>query len=154
VVASAASSTLHIHVSQSHQPWGPYCFYDELDVIRCVFVYLRVIGLVAVSSCSKPRGISAARQLETRRKLQRWADKQFKKSNLGTAIKANPLGGSSHAKGIVLEKVYVESLIGPSNSVANIMNDHLLIYGRLSSTAAVLSLSSLTLPSVSAFVFS
>ena len=26
---------------------------------------------------------------------------------MGTALKANPFGGASHAKGIVLEKVYV-----------------------------------------------
>merc|ERR1711912_86606 len=33
----------------------------------------------------------------------------YKKSHLGTALKANPFGGASHAKGIVLEKVGVEA---------------------------------------------
>merc|ERR1711924_432571 len=33
----------------------------------------------------------------------------YKKKNFGTAIKCNPFGGSSHAKGIVLEKVGIEA---------------------------------------------
>ena len=33
----------------------------------------------------------------------------FKKRLLGTAFKSSPFGGSSHAKGIVLEKVGVEA---------------------------------------------
>ncbi|KAF9366969.1 40S ribosomal protein S23, partial [Podila verticillata] len=37
----------------------------------------------------------------------RWADKHYKKQALGTAFKFSPFGGSSHAKGIVLEKMYV-----------------------------------------------
>uniref|UniRef100_A0A5F9DMM2 Small ribosomal subunit protein uS12 n=1 Tax=Oryctolagus cuniculus TaxID=9986 RepID=A0A5F9DMM2_RABIT len=40
---------------------------------------------------------------------QKWHDKQYKKAHLGTALKANPFGGASHAKGIVLEKVGVEA---------------------------------------------
>merc|ERR1712055_257713 len=44
-----------------------------------------------------------------RRRDQRWADLGYKKANLGTALKANPFGGASHAKGIVLEKVGVEA---------------------------------------------
>uniref|UniRef100_A0A452VP77 Small ribosomal subunit protein uS12 n=1 Tax=Ursus maritimus TaxID=29073 RepID=A0A452VP77_URSMA len=40
---------------------------------------------------------------------RRWHEKQYKKAHLGTALKANPFGGSSHAKGIVLEKVEVEA---------------------------------------------
>ncbi|KAM8952112.1 small ribosomal subunit protein uS12-like [Lycaon pictus] len=39
---------------------------------------------------------------------QKWHDKQYKKAYLGTALKTNPFGGISHAKGIVLEKVGVE----------------------------------------------
>ena len=39
----------------------------------------------------------------------RWADESFKKRLLGTAFKSSPFGGSSHAKGIVLEKVGVEA---------------------------------------------
>ena len=57
----------------------------------------------------KPRGLNAARKLQNHRREQRWADVSFKKRALGTAFKSSPFGGSSHAKGIVLEKVGVEA---------------------------------------------
>merc|ERR1712136_378039 len=57
----------------------------------------------------KPRGIRCARKMRNRRREQRWADLGYKKANLGTALKANPFGGASHAKGIVLEKIGVEA---------------------------------------------
>lgn len=57
----------------------------------------------------KPRGLNAARKLRLHRKDQRWADLGYKKRALGTAFKSSPFGGSSHAKGIVLEKVGVEA---------------------------------------------
>merc|ERR1711970_873601 len=41
--------------------------------------------------------------------MGRWALKSFKKKHLGTALKCNPFGGSSHAKGIVVEKVGIEA---------------------------------------------
>lgn len=37
------------------------------------------------------------------------ADKTYKKRALGNVYKTSPTGGSSHAKGIVLEKVGVEA---------------------------------------------
>ncbi|KAM9878734.1 40S ribosomal protein S23 [Verticillium dahliae] len=49
------------------------------------------------------------RYLTKSRKDQRWADLGYKKRALGTAFKSSPFGGSSHAKGIVLEKVGVEA---------------------------------------------
>jgi len=57
----------------------------------------------------KPRGLRAGRKLSNRRRTQRWADKQYKKANLGTRWKSNPFGGSSHAKGIVVEKLGIEA---------------------------------------------
>lgn len=57
----------------------------------------------------KPRGLNAARKLRLHRKEQKWADLGYKKRALGTAFKSSPFGGSSHAKGIVLEKVGVEA---------------------------------------------
>ncbi|CDQ83206.1 unnamed protein product [Oncorhynchus mykiss] len=57
----------------------------------------------------KCRGLRTARKLRNHRREQRWHDKQYKKAHLGTALKANPFGGASHAKGIVLEKVGVEA---------------------------------------------
>uniref|UniRef100_A0A670J4I3 Small ribosomal subunit protein uS12 n=1 Tax=Podarcis muralis TaxID=64176 RepID=A0A670J4I3_PODMU len=66
------------------------------------------------SSCrrrkkGKCRGLRTARKLRSHRRDQKWHDKQYKKAHLGTALKANPFGGASHAKGIVLEKVGVEA---------------------------------------------
>uniref|UniRef100_A0A8C8UQB0 Small ribosomal subunit protein uS12 n=1 Tax=Peromyscus maniculatus bairdii TaxID=230844 RepID=A0A8C8UQB0_PERMB len=55
------------------------------------------------------RGLRTARKLRSHRRDQKWHDKQYKKAHLGTALKANPFGGASHAKGIVLEKVGVEA---------------------------------------------
>merc|ERR1711963_1263866 len=52
---------------------------------------------------NKPRGIKCARKLRNNRRLQRWADLDYKKAHLGTTLKANPFGGSSHAKGIIVE---------------------------------------------------
>uniref|UniRef100_H0XHI7 Small ribosomal subunit protein uS12 n=1 Tax=Otolemur garnettii TaxID=30611 RepID=H0XHI7_OTOGA len=50
-----------------------------------------------------------ASMLRSHRRDQKWHDKQYKKAHLGTVPKANPFGGASHAKGIVLEKVGVEA---------------------------------------------
>ena len=58
-----------------------------------------------VYAVGKPRGLRTARKLRVHRRDQKWADKDYKKAHLGTALKANPFGGASHAKGIVLEKV-------------------------------------------------
>ncbi|PVU86127.1 hypothetical protein BB559_006023 [Furculomyces boomerangus] len=60
-------------------------------------------------SKGKPSGLHAARKLRTHRRNNRWADKQYKKRALGTAYKSSPFGGSSHASGIVLEKIGVEA---------------------------------------------
>eukprot|EP00658_Telonema_sp_P-2_P084613 TRINITY_DN943_c0_g1_i16.p1 TRINITY_DN943_c0_g1~~TRINITY_DN943_c0_g1_i16.p1 ORF type:complete len:105 (+),score=32.99 TRINITY_DN943_c0_g1_i16:52-366(+) len=57
----------------------------------------------------KPRGIRCARKLRVHRRENRWALKAYKKKHLGTALKCNPFGGSSHAKGIVTEKVGIEA---------------------------------------------
>lgn len=57
----------------------------------------------------QPRGLNAARKLRDNRREQRWADLSYKKRLLGTAYKSTPFGGSSHAKGIVLEKTGIEA---------------------------------------------
>lgn len=55
----------------------------------------------------KPRGLRTARKHVKNRRNQVWADLDYKKAHLGTRWKANPFGGASHAKGIVLEKVKI-----------------------------------------------
>ena len=57
----------------------------------------------------KPKGIQTGRKLRNTRRANRWADKQYNKAHIGTIYKYNPLGGTSHAKGIVVEKVGIES---------------------------------------------
>jgi len=76
-----------------------------------------VLGKNTVSFLTKPFskhriykcGYNTARKLRTDRRLARWADKDYKRAHLGTSLKANPFGGASHAKGIVLEKVGIEA---------------------------------------------
>ncbi|KAI0305471.1 ribosomal protein S12 S23 [Multifurca ochricompacta] len=60
---------------------------------------------------NKPRGLQAARKLRNSRRITAGplADKSYKKRALGNFYKTSPTGGSSHAKGIVLEKVGVEA---------------------------------------------
>ena len=55
-----------------------------------------------------PRGIRAARKLRNHRRNEKWADKDYKKSHLGTAW-VKPFQGASHAKGIVIDRFGVES---------------------------------------------
>merc|ERR1711991_920022 len=57
----------------------------------------------------QPRGLKAGRKLKDSRRINRWASQKYKKAHLGTWLKANPFGGSSHAKGIVLEKIGIEA---------------------------------------------
>ncbi len=56
-----------------------------------------------------PRGEFAARKLGLKRQRFRWSDKYYKRRVLALDEKADPLKGSPQAKGIVLEKVGVES---------------------------------------------
>merc|ERR1711976_682568 len=67
------------------------------------------MGPVSIAIMGKPRGLRTARKQRTNRRNQVWADKDYKKAHLGTRWKSSPFGGSSHAKGIVLEKVGVEA---------------------------------------------
>lgn len=55
------------------------------------------------------RGEFAARVLRKNRKKFRWSDQNYKRRMLRLDIKADPLEGAPQARGIVLEKVGVES---------------------------------------------
>lgn len=54
-------------------------------------------------------GMYGARKLKKKRKKERWASWKYKKRMLHLKEKADPLEGSSQAKGIVLEKVQFEA---------------------------------------------
>merc|ERR1719229_974472 len=77
----------------------------------------------------KPMGIQNARKLRIHRRDQKWHDKDYKKAHLGTRWKANPFMGSSHAKGIVLEKVGVEAK-QPNSAIRKCVRVQLLKNGK------------------------
>ena len=77
----------------------------------------------------KPRGVRAARKLRIRRRDQRWADKGYKKAHSGSVWKSNPFGGSSHAKGIVVEKIGIESK-QPNSAVRKAVRVQLIKNGK------------------------
>ncbi len=52
-----------------------------------------------------PRGEFAGRKLKKKRQSLRWSDYNYIQKRLGLKYKADPLGGSAMAAGIVLEKV-------------------------------------------------
>ena len=76
-----------------------------------------------------PKGLNAARKLRNNRRDQRWSDLHYKKRALGTAFKSSPFGGSSHAKGIVLEKVGVEAK-QPNSAVRKAVRVQLIKNGK------------------------
>merc|ERR1712166_841778 len=79
----------------------------------------------------KPRGIRCARKLRTDRRNNRWADKKYKLKHLGTALKCNPFAGSSHAKGIVVEKIGIEAK-QPNSAIRKSARVQLIITARRS----------------------
>ncbi|MFH1850277.1 MAG: 30S ribosomal protein S12 [archaeon] len=57
----------------------------------------------------KSRGINAGKKLKQKRAKFRWKDKHYVKKALNLRKKSDPLGGSSQAKGIILEKIQLEA---------------------------------------------
>lgn len=62
-----------------------------------------------MAQSKSPKGEFAARQQHRRRQRLRWSDKYYKRRMLMLDKKADPLEGAPQARGIVLEKVGVES---------------------------------------------
>jgi len=58
-----------------------------------------------------PLGLFAGRVLRSKRTHARWANKYYKRRMLMLDKRANPLGGSPQARGIVLERLE----LNPSN---------------------------------------
>ncbi len=57
----------------------------------------------------KSRGLNSGKKLKDRRHALRWKDPWFKRRVLKLKEKSDPLGGTSQAKGIVLEKTQLEA---------------------------------------------
>jgi small subunit ribosomal protein S12 len=79
---------------------------------------------------SKTMGEFAARKLIERRKQFRWSDMYYKRRLLRLDVKADPLHGSPMGRGIVLEKVGVESK-QPNSAIRKCVRTQLIKNGRV-----------------------
>ena len=79
---------------------------------------------------SKTSGEFAARRLIERRKQFRWSDMYYKRRMLRLDVKSDPLSGAPMAKGIVLEKVGVESK-QPNSAIRKCVRTQLIKNGRV-----------------------
>ena len=77
-----------------------------------------------------PRGEFAARKLVKKRKALRWSSMYFKRRMLRLDVKADPLEGAPMGRGIVLEKVGVESK-QPNSAIRKCVRTQLIKNGRV-----------------------
>ncbi len=77
----------------------------------------------------KSSGINAGKKLKNRRANFKWNNKWFVRSTLNLKRKADPLEGSSQAKGIVLEKVQLEAK-QPNSAMRKCVRVQLIKNGR------------------------
>jgi small subunit ribosomal protein S12 len=82
------------------------------------------------------RGINTARKLEKNHQHFRWSDRYYKRRILKLREKADPLEGSSQAKGIVLEKVGIEAK-QPNSAIRKCVKVQLIKNGRQITAFAV-----------------
>jgi small subunit ribosomal protein S12 len=75
------------------------------------------------------KGINAARKLKKNRKNQLWNDRYYKKRVLRLKEKADPLEGTSQARGIVIEKVGIEAK-QPNSAIRKCVKIQLIKNGR------------------------
>jgi small subunit ribosomal protein S12 len=76
-----------------------------------------------------PKGEFAGRQLLNKRKRFRWSDRYYKRRMLRLDVKVDPLQGAPMARGIVLEKVGVESK-QPNSAIRKCVRTQLIKNGR------------------------
>ncbi len=77
-----------------------------------------------------PKGEFAARKLMAKRKKFRWSNIYYKRRMLSLDVKADPLEGAPMGRGIVLEKVGVESK-QPNSAIRKCVRTQLIKNGRL-----------------------
>src|SRR4030043_1278857 len=81
--------------------------------------------------CPKsPRAEFAARQLKAKRKNFRWSDRYYNRRMLNVKEKSDPMQGTPQSRGIVLEKVGVESK-QPNSAIRKCVRTQLIKNGRL-----------------------
>lgn len=78
---------------------------------------------------NKSRGLYAGKSLKKRRHVSRWHKKDYIRKTLGLKEKADPLEGSSQAKGIVLEKIQLEAK-QPNSAMRKCVKVQLIKNGR------------------------
>ncbi len=76
-----------------------------------------------------PKGLYAARGLIKKRKHFRWKDRYYRRRTLRLDIKSDPLEGAPMGRGIVLEKVGVESK-QPNSAIRKCVRTQLIKNGR------------------------
>jgi len=76
-----------------------------------------------------PKGEFAARKLNKKRKKFRWSNIYYKRRMLKLDVKSDPLQGAPMARGIVLEKVGVESK-QPNSAIRKCVRTQLIKNGR------------------------
>jgi small subunit ribosomal protein S12 len=76
-----------------------------------------------------PRGEFAGRQILNKRRRFRWSDRYYKRRMLRLDVKVDPLQGAPMARGIVLEKVGVESK-QPNSAIRKCVRTQLIKNGR------------------------
>ncbi|MCD6409977.1 MAG: 30S ribosomal protein S12 [Candidatus Verstraetearchaeota archaeon] len=76
-----------------------------------------------------PRGLFAARKLAQKRQKFRWSQRDYKRRMLHLDEKADPLEGAPQARGIVLEKVGIESR-QPNSAVRKCVRVQLIKNGK------------------------
>lgn len=77
-----------------------------------------------------PKGEFAARKLSERRKKFRWSSMYYKRRMLHLDVEADPLEGAPMGRGIVLEKVGVESK-QPNSAIRKCVRTQLIKNGRV-----------------------
>ncbi len=77
-----------------------------------------------------PRGEFAARQLVKKRSKLRWSSMYYNRRMLRLDVKADPMEGAPMSRGIVLEKVGVESK-QPNSAIRKCVRTQLIKNGRL-----------------------
>ncbi len=75
------------------------------------------------------KGKYAARKLKADRKNFRWSDSHYARRTLGLDVKADPLSGAPHARGIALEKVGIEAK-QPNSAIRKCIRLQLIKNGR------------------------
>ncbi len=86
--------------------------------------------MIRLAGSKSPKGLFAARKLRLKRLKFSWSQRSFKRRMLALKEKFDPLEGAPMARGIVLEKVGIESR-QPNSAVRKAVRVQLVKNGRI-----------------------